>query len=63
MRSSPLLLLLLLTACNRGPDVPTAAENRDLDEAANMLDSADNALTVTSDTALPTAEPASTITP
>ena len=52
-----LCLILLLAACNRGQEVPTAAENRDLDEAATMLDSADNALAGTNGTALPAAEP------
>ena len=37
-------LFLLLAACDRGPELPTAAENRALDEAANMLDSAPQAL-------------------
>ena len=62
MRALP-LLCLLLAACNRGPEVPTAAENRDLDEAATMLDSADNALTGTSENALAPAEPANAVTP
>ena len=37
-------MFLLLAACDRGPAVPTAAENRDLDEAARMLDNADDNL-------------------
>jgi len=37
-------LALLLAACDRGPPVPTAAENRDLDEADNLLDAAENNL-------------------
>ena len=31
------VLLALATACNRDPAVPTAEENRQLDDAANML--------------------------
>ena len=56
-------LILLLAACNRGPEVPTAAENRDLDEAANMLDDADNALTGTNDALPAPVEPANATTP
>ena len=37
-------LLLCLSACDRSPDVPTAAENRDLDQAARMLDDAEGNL-------------------
>ena len=41
---SRLMLLLaplaLLTACNREPSVPSAEENRQLDDAANLLDQA-----------------------
>jgi hypothetical protein len=40
MRKSLLLALLALTACQRDPREPTAAENRQLDEAANMLNEA-----------------------
>jgi len=57
------LFFLLLTACQRGPAVPTAAENRELDEAANLLDSADNALPGTDENELAPAEPANTVTP
>ena len=39
-----LCLFLLLAACDRGPPVPSPAENRDLDEAANLLDAAENNL-------------------
>ena len=35
-----LLALLTLTACQRDAGAPTAAENRQLDEAANMLNAA-----------------------
>jgi predicted small lipoprotein YifL len=38
------LFLLALAACDRGPEVPTAAENADLDHAADLLDDADNHL-------------------
>ena len=62
MRALP-LLILLLGACNRGPEVPTAAENRDLDEAASMLDGADNALTGTKETALAPGDPANSVDP
>ena len=41
---SMLAVLLFLAACDRGPPVPTAAENRDLDEADNLLDAAENDL-------------------
>ena len=40
MRKTLLLALLTLTACQRDAGAPTAAENRQLDEAANMLNSA-----------------------
>ena len=40
MRTSLLLAILTLTACQRDADAPTAAENRQLDEAANMLNAA-----------------------
>ena len=36
--------LLFVAACDRGPEVPTSAENRDLDSAADLLDQADNDL-------------------
>jgi|KBSMisStandDraft_5_1062788.scaffolds.fasta_scaffold2145101_2 hypothetical protein len=41
MRMTGLILLTLtLTACQRDPAAPTAEENRQLDEAANLLDEA-----------------------
>jgi len=41
MRKTGLILLTLtLTACQRDPAAPTAEENRQLDEAANLLDEA-----------------------
>ena len=40
MRKSLFLLALVLTACQRDAGAPTAAENRQLDEAANMLNAA-----------------------
>ncbi|HEX6217686.1 MAG TPA: hypothetical protein VFZ35_00250 [Sphingomicrobium sp.] len=44
MRIGLLAFVLVLAACDRGPAVPSAAENRDLDEAAAMLDEAGNNL-------------------
>ena len=35
---------LALAACDRGPEVPSSAENRDLDDAGRMLDEAPNSL-------------------
>ncbi len=35
-----LLLILILTGCQRDPAAPTAEENRQLDEAANLLNEA-----------------------
>ena len=54
MRKSACLLasLALLTACNREPAVPTAEENRQLDDAANMLDRAPANLESVDDSAL-----------
>ena len=54
MRKSARLLasLALLTACNREPAVPTAEENRQLDDAANMLDRAPANLESVDDSAL-----------
>ena len=41
MRKSIFLLLpLALSACQRDADAPTAEENRQLDEAANLLNEA-----------------------
>ena len=37
-------LCLVIAACDRGPEVPTSAENRDLDEAGNLLDQAEDNL-------------------
>lgn len=39
-----MLVLLCLSACNRGAAVPTPAENRDLDEAGRLLDNAEGDL-------------------
>ena len=39
-----LCLGLLVAACDRGAPVPSAAENRDLDEADALLDGAENNL-------------------
>ena len=41
-----LCLALVLAACDRRPPIPTATENRDLDEAANLLDDAEENLAV-----------------
>ena len=49
---------LLLAACDRGPPVPTAAENRDLDEADNLLDAAENNLAAIDTGALESNQPA-----
>jgi len=38
--ASLVLLALILTGCQRDPGAPTAAENRQLDEAANLLNEA-----------------------
>jgi len=46
------VLLALATACNRDPAVPTAEENRQLDDAANMLDRAPANLESVDDSAL-----------
>ena len=35
-----MLLALVLSGCQRDPAAPTAEENRQLDEAANLLDQA-----------------------
>ncbi len=41
MRIAPALsFLLLLASCGRGSDMPTAEENRQLDEAGQMLNEA-----------------------
>jgi hypothetical protein len=40
MKLAPLLLISLLASCGRGSDVPTAEENRQLDEAEQMLNEA-----------------------
>ena len=50
-------LSLLLAACDRGPPMPTAAENSDLDEADNLLDAAENNLAAIDTGALDTNQP------
>ena len=40
IRALSLFLTLVLASCGRNPDAPTAAENRQLDEAANLLNEA-----------------------
>ena len=42
MRTTLTLALLLLAACERGPQAPTAEENRQLDEMENALDAEAN---------------------
>jgi hypothetical protein len=49
---SLMCLFLLLAACDGGPPVPTAAENRDLDEAGDLLDGAENNLAAIGDRGL-----------
>lgn len=44
--------LLCLTACNRDQAVPTAEENRQLDDAANLLDQAPASLGNVDDSAV-----------
>jgi hypothetical protein len=43
-RSTTILALVALAACSRDPAVPTSAENAQMDDAANLLDEASNAL-------------------
>ena len=51
-------LLLILAACNRGPNVPTSAENQDLDAASRMLDNAETNLSEIDENGLsPTVDP------
>ena len=38
MKRRMLALALMLAACDRGPEAPTAAENEQLDEMENALD-------------------------
>lgn len=42
MRMTLALALSLLAACNRGPQAPSAEENRQLDEMENALDAEAN---------------------
>ena len=44
MRPVLAALLFFTAACDRGPDVPTATENADLDEVAGQLDNAGSQL-------------------
>ena len=66
MRKSLFLLLaLMLSGCHRDPAAPTAEENRQLDEAANLLNEApanleaidDSGLGATNDPEAPPEEP------
>lgn len=43
-RSTTILALVALAACSRDPAVPTSEENAQMDDAANLLDEAPNAL-------------------
>jgi hypothetical protein len=43
-RSTTILALVALAACSRDPAVPTSEENAQMDDAANLLDEASNAL-------------------
>ena len=43
-RSTTILALVALAACSRDAAVPTAEENAQMDDAANLLDEAPNAL-------------------
>ncbi len=45
-------VLLCLTACSRDQAVPTAEENRQLDDAANLLDQAPASLENVDDSAV-----------
>ncbi len=57
MRHYSYIAFALLAACGSGQPVPTDTENAQLDEAANMLDRADDNLANADDAQLPTAEP------
>ena len=46
------LFIVLIAACDRGPAVPSAAENQALDEAANQLDEAPRRLDAIDDSEL-----------
>ena len=56
MRPLIVIAALLATGCEERQPIPTAAENRELDEAANLLDQAPNALDAVDSNALDTAE-------
>ena len=54
-RAPSLFLTLVLASCGGNPDAPTAAENRQLDEAANLLNEAPANLEAIDDAGLGTA--------
>ena len=58
MRPAFYLLFALTAACDRGPAVPSAAENADLDQAANQLDDASDRLNGIDDSAFHTPDTA-----
>jgi hypothetical protein len=57
------LLFLMLAACDRGPEVPTAAENADLNVAADMLDDAPGNLSNIDENAINAVEPVNSVEP
>jgi hypothetical protein len=38
MRHLLLLMFVMIGACNRGPEAPTAAQNQQMNDAESMLD-------------------------
>ena len=44
MRFALAAIFVILTACDSGPEVPSAAENQDLDSVSNQLDDAPSRL-------------------
>jgi len=54
----PLICLALLAGCNEDPAVPTSEENRQLDDASEMLNEAPANLEAVDDGGLGSAEPA-----
>ena len=53
MRHALLIAMALLAACESGQPVPTSADNAQLDDAANMLDRADENLANVDEKQLP----------
>ena len=54
----PLICLALLAGCSEDPAVPTSEENRQLDDASEMLNEAPANLDAVDDGGLGSAEPA-----